>query len=352
MVKVSIIVPVYKVENYLSNCIESLIGQTLKDIEIILVDDGSPDNSGKICDQYAEKDNRITVVHKTNGGVSAARNDGLKKANGDWVIFCDSDDWMDLRACEILYEAGELSQSDIVIGDVYLANKNKVEYVKFYKESFTSSNKEFLDKLIEADFYKTYCPLPSEQGPAFGYGGPWNKLVRRDVLINNNIKFDLRVKGIFDDIIFTAYCLANANKVTYIQEPVYYYRIIETSITRTYKENIKEINSAIFTCWGEFIGQYGAGGKYNKPFYANVIRRLDDSLRLYYINNNNKNSLFSSISDFKKLIRKEPYKSAIAKVDLSKLQKRHAIIVRLLRLRSILVLWMFYSLYIWKEYQK
>ena len=134
MVKVSIIVPVYKVENYLSNCIESLIGQTLKDIEIILVDDGSPDNSGKICDQYAEKDNRITVVHKTNGGVSAARNDGLKKANGDWVIFCDSDDWMDLLACEILYEAGELSQSDIVIGDVYLANKNKVEYVKFYKE--------------------------------------------------------------------------------------------------------------------------------------------------------------------------------------------------------------------------
>ena len=92
MAKVSIVVPVYKVEKYIENCIESLVSQTLREIEIILVDDGSPDKCGEICDVYAARDNRIKVLHKKNAGVSAARNDGLLQASGEYILFCDSDD--------------------------------------------------------------------------------------------------------------------------------------------------------------------------------------------------------------------------------------------------------------------
>ena len=108
MPKISIVIPVYKVEKYIGVCIESVQNQTLKDIELILVDDGSPDKSGEICDQYASKDDRIKVIHKKNGGVGQARNDGLDLATGEWIIFCDSDDWLETNALEELVKSGRL----------------------------------------------------------------------------------------------------------------------------------------------------------------------------------------------------------------------------------------------------
>ena len=119
MKKFSVVVPCYNVERYLPQCIESLCKQTLVDIEIILVDDGSPDNSGKICDEWAEKDDRIKVIHKANGGVSAARNDGMAAATGEYIIFCDSDDWLPENALESLYNEGKRTNADVVIGDIY-----------------------------------------------------------------------------------------------------------------------------------------------------------------------------------------------------------------------------------------
>lgn len=118
MPNVSIIVPCYKVEQYLRQCVDSLINQTMKDIEIILVDDGSPDKSGEICDEYKAKDNRIKVIHKKNGGVSAARNDGLKVATGEYVVFVDSDDYVPVDAYELLYNKAIETSADMVIGDV------------------------------------------------------------------------------------------------------------------------------------------------------------------------------------------------------------------------------------------
>ena len=101
--KVSVIIPVYKVEAYLSRCVDTVINQTLKELEIILVDDGSPDNCPAICDEYALKDERIKVVHKTNGGLSSARNAGLRIATGEYIFFLDSDDWLELDGMELLY---------------------------------------------------------------------------------------------------------------------------------------------------------------------------------------------------------------------------------------------------------
>ena len=113
MPKISIIVPVYNVEQYLAECIESIKDQSLTDIEIILVDDGSPDNSGAICDDYALKDDRIKVIHKKNGGLSSARNAGLEVAIGEYIGFVDSDDWVDGEMYEVLYKNAVENQAEI-----------------------------------------------------------------------------------------------------------------------------------------------------------------------------------------------------------------------------------------------
>ena len=115
--KISIIVPVYKVERYLENCIESIINQTFKDFELILVDDGSPDRCGLICDNYAKKDERIKVIHKKNEGLSAARNSGIQIAKGEYIAFVDSDDCINKNMYETLYDTAIENKSDIVVCD-------------------------------------------------------------------------------------------------------------------------------------------------------------------------------------------------------------------------------------------
>lgn len=342
MAKVSIIVPVYNVEEYLENCVRSLTDQTLNDIEIILVDDGSPDNCPVICDRLAATDNRIKVIHKPNGGVSAARNDGCKQAVGDYVIFCDSDDWMEKDAVEKLYDKAVETSADIIIGDVYQVRGESKHRSVFYEKDFVTDDRSFIDELIKADIYRTYCPIPPKEGPAFGYGGPWNKLVKRSLLISNDIYFDLRVKGIFDDILYTAHILAAANKIAYISVPVYNYRIIDTSITHSFKPNVLEINDAIFNSWREFFAEQNSAGKFNEAFYACIIRRLEESIRTYFVNKKNTKTKHELRIEYKKVVAFEPYATALRNVNLKKISKKQKLIVILSRLNFVSLLWKIY----------
>ncbi|MCD8291535.1 MAG: glycosyltransferase [Prevotella sp.] len=336
---VSIIVPVYKVEDYLDKCVDSLRNQTFKDIEIILVDDGSPDNCPKMCDGYALTDSRIHVIHKQNGGVSAARNDGLKIAKGAYVIFVDSDDWMEFNACEVLYNSAIRTESDVVIGDVYQISGELNRYTDFYAKEFITDDRGFIRELIKADIYRTYCPMPAPSGPAFGYGGPWNKLVKRSLLKQNNIYFDIRVKGIFDDILYTAYILSSASKISYIKKPVYNYRVITSSITHTYRPNVIEINDAIFNSWKEFFDKQRNADVYKKAFCACVLRRLEEAIRLYFVNEHNDKDANLLKKELKELVKREPYKNAISNVDLTKITKKQQLLVILSKVNMITLVW-------------
>lgn len=340
MVKFSVVVPIYNVEKYIGELIESLLRQTLKDIEIILVDDGSPDNSGVICDKYAAQDNRIIVIHKKNGGVSAARNDGLEIAKGEYIMFCDSDDWLPLDALQKLYEEGKRTDADIVVGEVFQSENGENKMARYYEKSFTTQGIDFIRKMIQADFYKTYCPMPHPVGPAFGYGGPWNKAVKLSLIKNNGIKFDVRVKGIFDDIIYTAYILANAKVVSYIQEPVYYYRILPTSITHTFKANALEINKAIFNSWREFMNKYGKDGFFDKPYYAVVIRRFVEILPVYFLSDKNPKSFSERMNEMKKVMNEPEYQKAINSVESSKLTSFQRMVWRLMKMNSPMLIWL------------
>ena len=127
--KISIIVPVYKVEKYLCRCLDSIVAQTFTDWECILIDDGSPDNSGKICDEYAEKDGRFRVIHQENAGVSAARNAGLDAARGEWIGFVDSDDWVESNMYEYLYNNALETKSDVVICGFVGQHKKRIKKI-------------------------------------------------------------------------------------------------------------------------------------------------------------------------------------------------------------------------------
>lgn len=343
MIDVSIIVPVYKVEKYLPQCIESLINQTLRNIEIILIDDGSPDHCGAMCDEYASKDERIKVIHKLNGGVSAARNDGLSAASGEWVLFCDSDDWIETAACEKLYRAGTENNADIVIGDMVEVLNGTCKYKYVYREEFVLSNKADIDYLIQGNFYCSYCPLSHAKYSTAGIGTIWNKLFRRTLLINNNIYFDLLVKGYWDDAIFVSYCMSNAKKIVYIQQPIYNYRIIATSLTNSYNPNILEINKSILLVWDEFLKIYDNDGRFSKSYYATIIRLIQLAFKLYFINPSNKLGILKNIHKIKELIIEDPYKMAIKNCEIKKLSKQHRLIIILLRYKMILLLY-----FIWK----
>ncbi|MBQ3216024.1 MAG: glycosyltransferase [Oscillospiraceae bacterium] len=346
MPKVSVVVPCYKVEQYLPQMIDSLLGQTLRDLEIILVDDGSPDRSGAICDEYAAKDSRIRVIHKPNGGVGAARNDGLDAATGQWIIFCDSDDYLEPEALDKLLRKGEEADADVVFGDVTLVFENKQEPAVFYKDEFVTDDRQLIDRLIEADFYKYYCYNPPEKGVAFGYGGPWNKLVRRSLLTENDIRFDLRVKGIFDDLIYTAYIFGAAKRVAYVHVPVYGYRQLESSITHTYKSNLLEINTAIFESWQDFMARYGSDGRFLKSYYANVLRRLKASLGLYFFNKKNEKSFRAQRAELKALMASEPYRTALQELDSDKLRYKYDYLLwKAARKGSAWSVWAVYTLF-------
>lgn len=173
----SIIVPVYKTEDYLCKCIDSILSQTCTDFELILVDDGSPDNAGRIIDEYAKRDNRVKVFHKPNGGVSSARNLGISKATGQYVWFVDSDDYIMPDSLQQLYETVNEG------GDLFVFNTNKI------KEKFSAEINSFLQK-----YYFTYI---------LGFE-PWNKLYSNSIIQENGLRFD-EEETIGEDLLFNIY---------------------------------------------------------------------------------------------------------------------------------------------------
>lgn len=227
MPKVSIIVPIYNVEKYLERCIDSLIGQTLDDIQIILVNDGSTDNSGKIAKEYAIKyQDKIIYLEKENGGLSDARNYGLLYATGEYIGFLDSDDYIDKEAYKAMYDKAKQENADYIECDFIWEYPNKI------KE----------DKRVE---YKN-----KKEMLAFVRVVAWNKLIKREVIEENNLEFP---KGLrYEDVEFTYKLIPHLNKVSYINKYFIHYTQRENSIA-----NVQNARTAeIFTILDDVINYY------------------------------------------------------------------------------------------------
>lgn len=217
---ISIVVPVYNVQDYINRCVESLTKQTYKNLEIILVDDGSTDNSPKMCDDLAKKDNRIKVIHKKNGGVSSARNVGIDNAKGEYISFVDSDDWIDETFCEEMYNTLISNNTD------YIMCGYKRVYEDGHMDSFNDDNSIIT---IDSDTF-TNKVLDVEPG----YGFVHMKMLKRDKI--GKVRFNESLK-VGEDALFNIQLCENIDKVTIFSKPLYNYFFNANSLVRKYDSN-------------------------------------------------------------------------------------------------------------------
>ena len=206
MPEISVIVPVYKVEKYLDRCIESIVNQTYPDFELILVDDGSPDGSPILCDKWAEKDSRVHVIHKKNGGASSARNAGLKIAKGNWIAFADSDDWLDRTALKTLYDLANQYNVPMAIGGMRV--------VQEYTDAQTVAKQETV-VLSRADLMSRFFRLNGEPDTH----SVCATLIRRDILEAYHF-----IEGKMNEDVEACYYLARkCEGAVCTNKPVYFY---------------------------------------------------------------------------------------------------------------------------------
>ena len=238
---VSIIVPVYKAEKYIHQCVDSLLAQTYTNIEVILVDDGSPDNCGAICDEYAAQDNRVKVIHQQNGGVSVARQTGIMYATGEYSIHADPDDWVEPNMIEELVAKAEADSADMVICDFYRESKSGKTYDSQHPGGDLSAN-AVLRKIL-------YQQL---------HGSCWNKLVKRNCI--EGIGFTSEDLCILEDELYNIRILARNIKVSYLSMAFYHYRIdneqslCNTTSDKSFKSKIKAVSEIESFCLANVSG--------------------------------------------------------------------------------------------------
>ena len=220
---ISVITPIYNAEKYIERCVNSVTVQTYTNLEIILVDDGSKDKSGVICDKLAAADKRIKVIHKKNEGVSKARNKAIDTCTGDYVLFVDADDWLENNMIEMLYTAINEENYDIAV----CGYNNYYENTNEYKEIYLEEYKE-----------ETFNVLISDDSKKYG-GFPWNKLIKRGVIrhkFNENIHY-------YENLLFFLENCTDKLRYTVVSEPLYNYCINDTSAVHSKKYSIKKASA-------------------------------------------------------------------------------------------------------------
>lgn len=226
---ISVIVPVYKVEKYIHKAVNSILEQTYRNLEVILVDDGSPDNCPKICDEYAAKDKRVKVIHQKNMGLAAARTSGIIKAKGEYVSFIDSDDWIESDMLEKMTLAAEKNCADIVICDYKTFNGDEEKTCEIHRQKLNNewTVEKFRDEFLFDNYANFMC----------------NKLYSKKLL--NNIFIP---NIIFEDLYVGAELFAKANKIYYVKECYYCYRVHASFTNMTQKTRRKY---GLFMAWRE-----------------------------------------------------------------------------------------------------
>ncbi|MBR2715057.1 MAG: glycosyltransferase family 2 protein [Ruminococcus sp.] len=225
---VSVVIPVYNAEKYLDQCVLSVVNQTYKNLEIILVDDGSPDNCPKMCDNWEEKDSRIKVIHKKNAGAGAARNTGIETATGEYILFFDSDDYVDTTLVEKCVKSTRTHNSDVVVyGRIDMCNDEKMK-----KQIVMNTDKEVYKGESVQEILMTGMLTYK-----FGFGvSAWCKMYRLDVIRKHNLRFLSEQEVFSEDAFFAIQLFSKDIVVSVVSEGLYYYCVRSGSLSRAYKK--------------------------------------------------------------------------------------------------------------------
>lgn len=225
---VSIVVTIFNIHKYIDRCIKSLVRQTYKNIQVILVDDGSNDGSSTICDEWAKKDERIEVIHKRNGGLSDARNYGFKHAKGTFICFVDGDDYVEDNMIETSYQSAIQNSADMVIFSNYIVYSNgqkKIHHLHAKKNIYSES------EIMGSLFDECIGSLPNNKTDYDIGFSPWGRLYKRSNLLDNNIKFKSERVLIYEDLMFLLDSLPAFKKAVVLDKPLYNYCLNEDSLT-------------------------------------------------------------------------------------------------------------------------
>lgn len=324
--KVSIVVPVYNVEKYLERCVQSIQNQTMKDIEIILVDDGATDTSGKICDEYAKTDSRIQVIHKENGGLTSAWKAGVLKASGEFVGFVDSDDWIDMDMFTTLYEKAKETDSDLTIcGLTY-------EFEDGLTKTKTESSKLSGKVYERADIVKEIYPTLLSDGSFFGrtiQPARVTKLYKRQIILEN-IKYCSDLVSIGEDLQLTFPVLCDAKRVSMIDNYFpYHYWINQKSMTGKHDPDyVGKIAETMNQLLNISIQKnvYDFSTQITNDFLCLTILGIKGEIMKNY-----KSGFRQVIRNLKKIFQKPEVRLAIESYDMPKLSMSEKIYINLIR---------------------
>lgn len=305
MPRLSIIVPCYNVEDYLSRCMDSLLNQTLRDIEIILVDDGSSDKCPFLCDEYAVRDKRVKVIHKTNAGLGYARNSGLEIATGEYVAFVDSDDFVDFYMYETLYNEALVSNADVVFCNFNTERPqgvwNESNEVVVREEWTGNSVKNFMLDMVASTPHIRY-----ERRFQMSV---WHGVYRKEIIDRNIIRFHSEREVSSEDFPFQMEFLLRAKKVVFIPQTFYYYCQNKSSLTHTFNpDSFRRIRNLYHIMCEQLCDIEGAQVRLDRFYIGYVRKQIMLMVKADYSDSMNMLSLVMDDKVWKDIKRRFPMK--------------------------------------------
>lgn len=331
--KISVIVPVYNVESYLERCIDSLIHQTLEEIQIILVDDGSTDKSPSICDAYAEKDKRILVIHKENEGQGIARNYGLKNATGEYVCFLDSDDYYDLDTCKELYELMKKTKADMgCFGYQIETQEGQVVRIPRIKES------EYSGEAFRKEFVLHYFGDEPEKDDLRGFSSCMS-IFRRDIIIENEVCFPSEREYLSEDTIFSLRFCEHAKRAVTTSKIYYHYCQNPASFSQAF--HVERLEQTI--AFGKVLDEWAkkmnieSETEIRRAMYlwVNLMAYLRQGIRYYGLK-----SRKQEVDFVKKVCKQTQVREKLKLLNVTKLSKQQKLLLWLILNNQYLGVWL------------
>lgn len=313
---ISIIVPVYNVkEAQLRQCIESILQQEYRDLELILVDDGSENGAGSVCDEYQKKDGRIHVIHQKNQGVSVARNHGIQAAKGDWISFVDGDDWIDKNMLTEVMKNKADSGVDLIVWNLYYNDPDREVIRKNYPRSLCV---EAPDQLKEVRLFhlRTIAIRGKElKIPTLNVAAC--HFYKRSIIEEYRIVFDTSLKQ-GEDKLFNYQYFMHIKKFLYLNLPLYHYRIHEESTTHSFFEGHVETSTRILKKYSAIEPLIQTDPAFRNTYYIRVLYIAWILIRRYFLKKGG--SMSASIREFADMMRTEPYREAMKNIKLSEME--------------------------------
>lgn len=334
----TVIVPVYQVkERYLRRCIESLLSQKGEDFRLLLVDDGSPDRCGMICDAYAGADARVSVIHQENQGVSAARNAGIRAAQTAWISFVDADDWVEEDYIRTLTELvrGPADRADIVL----------FEYSREYRKNRSEESLGIASGYVDGDRLRDirraaiYKIVRNGKNNPFTVIAAWNKVYRTAFLREKGIEF---VRGVRkgEDLLFNVDALYSADRLYYLSRLLYRYRYQADSRTNRYDPDIVQMTETELLGLRSALEKRAPGPEADALLQCRICTRLYSCMRLYFFHPQNAVPVREKIREARQLAESPLYAEALRKVDLGRLNTQERFFTRCLKRRQYRLLYL------------